>query len=349
MKSNGGVIAGGEVHRQPITTILSGPAAGTLGAALVAEQAGFEQVITLDGGGTSTDVAVITGGRPSLTTEGSVGRFAVKVPMVDVDHRRHRRRLDRLGVAGGHAEGRAALGRGRSRTRLLRARRDRADDDRRLPAARPHPRAPAGRRDPARPPGRRGGLRAAGRVGRPRARGVRGRRARDRRLEPGQRDPPGDGQARARRARLRPLRLRRLGAADRLPADRHPRPADRLRPARPRQPERLRAAGHRPAQRPRADARAPARPARRRRAGARAGAARGERGARRRRGPRRPPCVRSADLRYFGQAFEIHVPAPGRPGRRGLRRRRSRRASTTPTSARTATATATTPARSSSG
>jgi N-methylhydantoinase A len=84
MKSNGGVIAGGEVHRKPITTILSGPAAGTLGAALVAEQAGFERVITLDGGGTSTDVAVINDGRPSLTTEGSVGRFAVKVPMVDV-------------------------------------------------------------------------------------------------------------------------------------------------------------------------------------------------------------------------------------------------------------------------
>jgi N-methylhydantoinase A len=84
MKSNGGVIAGSEVHHQPITTILSGPAAGTLGAALVAEQAGFRRVITLDGGGTSTDVAVVSDGRPSLTTEGSVGRFAVKVPMVDV-------------------------------------------------------------------------------------------------------------------------------------------------------------------------------------------------------------------------------------------------------------------------
>jgi N-methylhydantoinase A len=84
MKSNGGVIAGSEVHRTPITTILSGPAAGTLGAALVAGQAGFDRVITLDGGGTSTDVAVVSDGRPSLTTEGSVGRFAVKVPMVDV-------------------------------------------------------------------------------------------------------------------------------------------------------------------------------------------------------------------------------------------------------------------------
>ncbi len=84
MKSNGGVIAGSEVGEKPITTILSGPAAGTLGAALVAEHAGFDKVITLDGGGTSTDVAVISDGRPSLTTEGSVGRFAVKVPMVDV-------------------------------------------------------------------------------------------------------------------------------------------------------------------------------------------------------------------------------------------------------------------------
>jgi N-methylhydantoinase A len=84
MKSNGGVIAGSEVGSRPITTILSGPAAGTLGAALVAEQAGFRKVITLDGGGTSTDVAVINDGRPSLTTEGAVGRFAVKVPMVDV-------------------------------------------------------------------------------------------------------------------------------------------------------------------------------------------------------------------------------------------------------------------------
>jgi N-methylhydantoinase A len=84
MKSNGGVITGSEVGEKPITTILSGPAAGTLGAALVSEQAGFRKVITLDGGGTSTDVAVISDGRPSLTTEGAVGRFAVKVPMVDV-------------------------------------------------------------------------------------------------------------------------------------------------------------------------------------------------------------------------------------------------------------------------
>jgi N-methylhydantoinase A len=84
MKSNGGVLSAEEVARQPITTVLSGPAAGALGAALVAGRAGFDRVIALDGGGTSTDVSVVVGGEPALTTEGSVGRFPSKIPMVDV-------------------------------------------------------------------------------------------------------------------------------------------------------------------------------------------------------------------------------------------------------------------------
>lgn len=84
MKSNGGVASASEVERQPITTILSGPAAGALGAAAIARAARFERVLTLDGGGTSTDVSVIAGGEPAVTTEGTVGRFPVKVPMVDV-------------------------------------------------------------------------------------------------------------------------------------------------------------------------------------------------------------------------------------------------------------------------
>ena len=84
MKSNGGVTSAGEVGAQPITTILSGPAAGVLGAAVVAETADFDQVLTLDAGGTSTDVSVVRNGHPTMTTEGSVGRWPVKVPMVDV-------------------------------------------------------------------------------------------------------------------------------------------------------------------------------------------------------------------------------------------------------------------------
>ncbi|WP_433240344.1 hydantoinase/oxoprolinase family protein [Streptosporangium sp. CA-135522] len=84
MKSNGGVLSAAEVVHQPITTVLSGPAAGALGAALIASTAGHPSVITLDGGGTSTDVAVVIDGEPSLTTEGSVGRYPCKIPMIDI-------------------------------------------------------------------------------------------------------------------------------------------------------------------------------------------------------------------------------------------------------------------------
>ncbi|HET9829858.1 MAG TPA: hydantoinase/oxoprolinase family protein [Nocardioidaceae bacterium] len=84
MKSNGGVLSADEVVDQPITTVLSGPAAGALGAAVVAEAAGFPQVVTLDGGGTSTDVTVVVDAQPGLTTEGTIGDYPSKVPMVDV-------------------------------------------------------------------------------------------------------------------------------------------------------------------------------------------------------------------------------------------------------------------------
>jgi N-methylhydantoinase A len=84
MKSNGGVISAREVPRQPITTILSGPAAGALGASLLAQAAGFDRVLTADAGGTSTDVCLVEHGVPGLTTDGAVGRFPVKVPMIDI-------------------------------------------------------------------------------------------------------------------------------------------------------------------------------------------------------------------------------------------------------------------------
>ena len=84
MKSNGGVVSADEVIHQPITTVLSGPAAGALGAARIAREAGVERVLTCDGGGTSTDVAVVTGGEPALTTEGSVGAYPSMIPMVDI-------------------------------------------------------------------------------------------------------------------------------------------------------------------------------------------------------------------------------------------------------------------------
>ncbi len=84
MKSNGGVLSAEEVVSQPITTVLSGPAAGALGAGLVAGRAGFDRVLTCDGGGTSTDVSVVLEGAPTLTTEGTVGAYPSKIPMIDV-------------------------------------------------------------------------------------------------------------------------------------------------------------------------------------------------------------------------------------------------------------------------
>ena len=84
MKSNGGVLSADEVVHQPITTVLSGPAAGALGAALIAQRAGFTKVLTCDGGGTSTDVSVVLDGEPTLTTEGTVGAYPSKIPMIDV-------------------------------------------------------------------------------------------------------------------------------------------------------------------------------------------------------------------------------------------------------------------------
>ncbi|MFC9975995.1 hydantoinase/oxoprolinase family protein [Spirillospora sp. NPDC127200] len=84
MKSDGGVVSAGEAARRPVATVLSGPAAGALGAALVADRAGHRSVVTLDGGGTSTDVAVVLAGAPALTSEGAVGRHPVRVPMIDI-------------------------------------------------------------------------------------------------------------------------------------------------------------------------------------------------------------------------------------------------------------------------
>jgi N-methylhydantoinase A len=84
MKSNGGVLPARAVAARPISTALSGPAAGALGASWLARQAGFERVITIDTGGTSTDVCLIDGAEPQLTKEGRIGSFPVRVPMIDI-------------------------------------------------------------------------------------------------------------------------------------------------------------------------------------------------------------------------------------------------------------------------
>ena len=85
MQSSGGVASADQVVRKPITTALSGPAAGALGSAVIAEIAGFPDLVTLDAGGTSTDLCLIEGGKPAVTNGGSVGPFPVRIPMIDIE------------------------------------------------------------------------------------------------------------------------------------------------------------------------------------------------------------------------------------------------------------------------
>lgn len=84
VRSDGGLMSLEAACRNPVQTVLSGPAGGVSGAAVVATRAGFERILTFDMGGTSTDVAVCVSGRPEITRETSVGDFPVRAPAVDV-------------------------------------------------------------------------------------------------------------------------------------------------------------------------------------------------------------------------------------------------------------------------
>ncbi|MBX9700467.1 MAG: hydantoinase/oxoprolinase family protein, partial [Acetobacteraceae bacterium] len=84
MKSSGGVASTRAIRRAPVETALSGPAAGIVGAGFVAAAAGFRDLITIDIGGTSADIALLRGGAPRLTTTGRIGDWRVTLPMVDL-------------------------------------------------------------------------------------------------------------------------------------------------------------------------------------------------------------------------------------------------------------------------
>jgi N-methylhydantoinase A len=83
MQSNGGIISAEHAAREPVRTILSGPAGGVIGAAHAAKLANIEKCISFDMGGTSTDVALLTKDLHS-TTESTVAGFPVAVPMLEI-------------------------------------------------------------------------------------------------------------------------------------------------------------------------------------------------------------------------------------------------------------------------
>jgi N-methylhydantoinase A len=84
MQSAGGVASVEEAAAHPATILVSGPAAGVVGAGLVARRAGFENAIAFDMGGTSTDVCLLWGGSAERVAERVVGGFPIRLPTVDL-------------------------------------------------------------------------------------------------------------------------------------------------------------------------------------------------------------------------------------------------------------------------
>lgn len=84
MKSSGGIIRAAEMAPQPIAAVLSGPAAGIVTASYYGKAAGYPDLITIDIGGTSTDICLIDHGQPNMLTEGRIDIYSIKAPMIDM-------------------------------------------------------------------------------------------------------------------------------------------------------------------------------------------------------------------------------------------------------------------------
>lgn len=83
MQSNGGCLSAAAARQKPVTTILSGPAGGVVGASAIAFQAGFRRLISFDMGGTSTDVSLCDGAIMT-TTETEISHLPLKLPVIDI-------------------------------------------------------------------------------------------------------------------------------------------------------------------------------------------------------------------------------------------------------------------------
>ena len=83
MQSSGGIAALGTAAREPVRTLLSGPAGGVIGAAAMARRSRFERIISFDMGGTSTDVALVQGAAQA-SSQSEIAGLPVGVPMLDI-------------------------------------------------------------------------------------------------------------------------------------------------------------------------------------------------------------------------------------------------------------------------
>ena len=85
MQSRGGLAGTSVARKRPVRLFLSGPAAGVIGGAIVGRASGHRDLITIDVGGTSSDIAVVERGEPVIRSQGTIAGFPVRVPMVDVN------------------------------------------------------------------------------------------------------------------------------------------------------------------------------------------------------------------------------------------------------------------------
>ena len=83
-RSNGGVMSAETAALTPVHTLLSGPAAGVVGASFVARASGVLDAVTCDVGGTSADVSIIRAGEPVYSMDAVIGDFPLVMPTVDV-------------------------------------------------------------------------------------------------------------------------------------------------------------------------------------------------------------------------------------------------------------------------
>jgi N-methylhydantoinase A len=84
IQANGGSVPAAAIRRHAIKMILSGPAAGVVGATAIAKAAGIGDIITFDMGGTSTDVCLVNGGEPKITNDYKIAGLPLALPMIDI-------------------------------------------------------------------------------------------------------------------------------------------------------------------------------------------------------------------------------------------------------------------------
>lgn len=84
MQSNGGVITSNVARDLPVRTVLSGPSGGVVGGAYLANEIGLDNVVTLDMGGTSTDIGLVAHGRAVTVDESHVDGWPILAPMIEI-------------------------------------------------------------------------------------------------------------------------------------------------------------------------------------------------------------------------------------------------------------------------